>query len=241
MKKILVLFVCIFMIVQLYGQQNAQESSLYPTVSFKWDEQSDSILIVREELPNHFELCYGGKSAGKLSASIYWDEETDFEYGNPKTDARPKSDQAWEAWLCTRIIPEEVKVKLNLSSREDSALISYLLVDYELQIMVRFDKSEKIVQVDFFFQNRNLYQSVSEDQLISMYKGIIKNCRLIDGIYRLPSKGVEAKEFEVCETYVLTLSLNSSLRWAKECQEYNPKVWDETLEYFDSLEMELNK
>lgn len=29
---------------------------------------------------------------------------------------------------------------------------------------------------------------------------------------------------------------NSSLRWIKECQVYNPKVWDEAVEYFDSLE-----
>ena len=84
--------------------------------------------------------------------------------------------------------------------------------------MVRFDKSGKIIQVDFFFQNRNLYKLVTEDQLMAIYKGIMKNCRLIDGIYRLPSEGIEAKE---CEP---------------ECQEYHPKTWDAVVKYFDSLE-----
>ena len=102
--------------------------------------------------------------------------------------------------------------------------------------MVRFDKSGKIIQVDFFFQNRNLYKLVTEDQLMAIYKGIMKNCRLIDGIYRLPSEGIEAKEFEPAETYVLEFSPNACLRWEKEFQEYHPKTWDAVVKYFDSLE-----
>ena len=84
---------------------------------------------------------------------------------------------------------------MNLASRYEDDEISYLCVEHEIQIMVRFDKSGKIIQVDFFFQNRNLYKLVTEDQLMAIYKGIMKNCRLIDGIYRLPSEGIEAKEF----------------------------------------------
>ena len=89
---------------------------------------------------------------------------------------------------------------MNLASRYEDDEISYLCVEHEIQIMVRFDKSGKIIQVDFFFQNRNLYKLVTEDQLMAIYKGIMKNCRLIDGIYRLPSEGIEAKEFEPAET-----------------------------------------
>jgi|GEM_PF-1106230 hypothetical protein len=236
MGKLFILFISIFTVVQLYGQQYVRET--YPTVRFKCvDNRSDSVVIVREELPVHFELYYDGKRAGLLSPSVYWDNpDLEFGYGNPKNDPKTKSAQAWEAWLCTRVIPREVKDKLNLSSRKEDNEISYLTVFYELQIMVRFDKNEKIIQVDFFFQNRDLYQSVTEDQLMMMYKGIMKNCRLIEGIYRLPMKGVEAKEFEPAETYILELSPNSSLRWIKECQEYHPKVWNAAVEYFDSLE-----
>ena len=129
-----------------------------------------------------------------------------------------------------------MKDKLNLASRYEDDEISYLCVEHEIQIMVRFDKSGKIIQVDFFFQNRNLYKLVTEDQLMAIYKGIMKNCRLIDGIYRLPSEGIEAKEFEPAETYVLKFSPNPCLRWTKECQEYHPKAWDTVVKYFDSLE-----
>ena len=125
---------------------------------------------------------------------------------------------------------------MNLASRYEDDEIGYLCVEHEIQIMVRFDKSGKIIQVDFFFQNRNLYKLVTEDQLMAIYKGIMKNCRLIDGIYRLPSEGIEAKEFEPAETYVLEFSPNACLRWAKECQEYHPKTWDAVVKYFDSLE-----
>ena len=100
---------------------------------------------------------------------------------------------------------------MNLASRYEDDEISYLCVEHEIQIMVRFDKSGKIIQVDFFFQNRNLYKLVTEDQLMAIYKGIMKNCRLIDGIYRLPSEGIEAKEFEPAETYVLEFSPNACL------------------------------
>lgn len=235
MKKLFILFISIFTAVQLYGQQYVRET--YPTVRFKCvDNRSDSVVIVREELSFHFELYYDGKRAGLLSPSVYWDNPNlEFGYGNPKNDPTPKSAQAWEAWLCTRIIPEEVKDKLNLSSRREDNEISYLTVFYELQIMIRFDKNEKIIQVDFFFLNRDLYQLVTEDQLMTMYKGIMKNCRLIEGIYRLPMKEIEAKIFESAETYVLKLSPNSCLRWIKECQEYHPEVWNAALEYFDSL------
>ena len=105
---------------------------------------------------------------------------------------------------------------MNLASRYEDDEISYLCVEHEIQIMVRFDKSGKIIQVDFFFQNRNLYKLVTEDQLMAIYKGIMKNCRLIDGIYRLPSEGIEAKEFEPAETYVLEFSPNACLRWCND-------------------------
>lgn len=242
MKKLLVLFISIFAIVQLNGQQNVQET--YPTVRFKCvDNRNDSVVIVREELPVHFELYYDGKRAGLLSPSDCWDHPEEDYYGNgsPKNRPIPQSAQAWEAWLCTRIIPKEIRDKLNLTSRHEDSELSYISVEFEMEIMIRFDKSERIIQVDFFFRNRNLYQSVTEDQLMTMYKGIMKNCRLIEGIYRLPSKGIEAKEFEPAETYILSFSPNSCLRWIKECQEYNPNVWDAAVKYFDSLEMGVNK
>lgn len=237
MKKLFVLFVCVFTVVQLYGQQYIRET--YPTVRFQCvDNRGDSVVITQEELPVHFELYYDGKRAGLLSPSDCWDhpEKNYYADKSPKNKPTSQSAQAWEAWLCTRIIPKEIRDKLNLFSRYEGDELSYIGVAFELQIMIRFDKSEKIIQVDFFFLNRDLYQLVTEEQLMTMYKGIMKNCRLIDGIYRLPSKGVEAKEFESAETYILTLYPNSSFRWVKECLEYNPKVWDEAMKYFNSLE-----
>lgn len=242
MKKLLVLFVWIFTIVQLNGQQDVRET--YPTVMFKCVEnRSDSVVIVREELPHRFELYYDGKRAGVLSPSDCWDHPEENYYANesPRNNPTSQGAQAWEAWLCSRIIPKEIRDQLNLSSRYEGGELSYIGVEFEMEIMIRFDKSERIIQVDFFFRNRDLYQSLTGDQLMTMYRGIMKNCRLVEGIYRLPSKGVEAKVFELAETYVLKLSPNSCFRWIKECLEYNPKVWDAAMKYFDSLEKEVNK
>ena len=163
MKKLFVLFICVFTLVQLYGQQHSHET--YPTVRFKCvDTRGDSVVITHEELPVHFELDYDGKRAGLLSPSVCWDNpDLEFGYGSPKTDPRPKSAQAWEAWLCTRIIPKEIKDKLNLASRYEDNEKSYLFVEHEIQIMVRFDKNGKIIQVDFFFRNRNLYKLATVD------------------------------------------------------------------------------
>ena len=84
MKKLFVLFVCVFTVVQLYGQQHIRET--YPTVRFQcMDNRGDSVVITQEELPVHFELYYDGKRAGLLSPSVYWDNpDLEFGYGSPK-------------------------------------------------------------------------------------------------------------------------------------------------------------
>lgn len=105
MKKILVLFIEMFAFVQLFGQQHVQET--YPTVRFKCvDNRHDSVVIVREEFPVHFELRYDDKPAGLLSPSDCWDfpEKDYYGSGSLKNKPKPQSAQAWEAWLCMRII-----------------------------------------------------------------------------------------------------------------------------------------
>ena len=129
------------------------------------DNRGDSVVITQEELPVHFELYYDGKRAGLLSPSDCWDhpEKNYYADKSPKNKPTSQSAQAWEAWLCTRIIPKEIRDKLNLSSRYEGDELSYIGVEFELQIMIRFDKSEKIIQVDFFFLNRDLYRLVTEE------------------------------------------------------------------------------
>lgn len=241
MKKWILLLTCACTIVQLYGQRYTKN---YHTVRFEFENgQSDSVTIVREELPYNFNLSYFGKQAGELSPSAYWDmkdgdDENYYKDRDPKNNPKTHTSEAWEAWLCTRIIPEEVKRKLDLSCKkgDEDREASYIFVNREFEIMICFDRGGKIVQVDFAFRNLDLYESVTEEQLKVIYCGIVKYCRMIEGIYRLPHEGVEAKEFAPAATYVLVLCPNSDLRWAKECQEYNPKSWAKVLKHFDTLE-----
>ena len=263
MKKWILLLTCACTIVQLYGQRYTRN---YHTVRFKFEIEEDAkniggitifgsefgnynqdikvrIAYSPMEIPYNFNLSYFGKQAGELSPSAYWDmkdgdDENYYKDRDPKNNPKTHTSEAWEAWLCTRIIPEEVKRKLDLSCKkgDEDREASYIFVNREFEIMVCFDRGGRIVQVDFAFRNLDLYESVTEEQLKVICSGIVKYCRMIEGIYRLPHEGVEAKEFAPAATYVLVLCPNSDLRWAKECQEYNPKSWAKVLKHFDTLE-----
>ena len=239
MKKIFIIFICLFGAIILSAQlRKPVETTLYPVVKFRTDNQSDSVLIIKEKIP--LSTCeYCGRMAGFLSPLYYWDNPDAWSPSDPINDTLPNTNFAWKAWLCTQIIPDEVKCMLDLLEAEkykDSPFPAYIKVWQEFDIRIYFGEDLKIVQVEFLFTRPSLAERVSMEQLRAMYDVILeKEFQLPEDIYRLPKDGVEAEEYKDCDLYIIELESSPCLRWAKDCQEHNPKLWDLVLERFGKI------
>lgn len=237
MKKLIMSFIYILFVVSVQAQQEYSDTEGLPVVKFKVvADQPDSVVVIYTTEFHNAEIFSGGKQAPLLHSVLDWNQELRSDL-QPENDTLQKSPEAWYAWVCMKVIPDEVKAMFNLEVQQRFLTFSgpeYLKVPVEQQIILLFDENLEIIQVNFFFDNRDLASRISGKQLRAIFQAIVNNVRLPEGYFHIPTKeDIKGHDYIVDNIYQLRLYTNLHLRWAKDCQDKNPELWNTIVNRFE--------
>lgn len=174
------------------------------------------------------------------------DTKKKFSSGSPN----PRPAQEWWAWLCDRVLPEEVKHLFNLSNHHGISygfmhthLMHYEGVMNEAILELCLNDDFEIIQITLEFLKHDLLRSISDEQLKSIYKGIVE-CQAsirevlrpydpyeyVDGEHGLRSVEIEANKVNLYGTRVY---INGALRWGEKCKTEEPGRWKAIVDRFE--------